>query len=180
MRADTIVVPEAEPAYEWVRDRALQKMSPSRRHAVLQGSWYRILTDWAGDRGWSGTEWRFVITPPGEDSRPLVPDVAYIGAERLAALPEEAREYPPLAPDIVVEILSPGDRAIDVDHKRDVYRAAGTTLILIVDPMNRTIEAFERDESPRRYAATETFRSTAFPDLLVDLSALFGKLDRPG
>ncbi len=179
MHVGTILVPDDKPAYEWVRGRALQKMSPTRRHAVLQGSFYRILDDWAHERGSVGTEWQFYVAPRGEEPRPLVPDVAYIAADRLSALSEEFREYPPLAPDIVVEILSPGDRAIDVDHKREVYLSAGTSLVLIVDPIRRTMRAFTLGAPPRDCNMTDTYQSDDFPSLTIDLATIFAKLDTP-
>ena len=92
MRTTEIVVPEGKPAFEWVRGRALQKMSPSRKHSMLQRAFAFLLYEWAAGRGWIGTEWRFRVTPPGEEQRPLVPDVAYIAADRLATVSEvEAR-----------------------------------------------------------------------------------------
>ena len=179
MQRAAIVVPEGKPAYEWVRGRALQKMSPTRRHAVLQAVFIRLLGDWAQGSGWIGSEWRFIVAPPSEAARPLVPDVAYVAAERLAALPEAEREYPPLAPDIVVEILSPGDRSVDVEHKCAVYLAAGTSVVLIVDPLQRTMEAYESGTSPRRYDASGRYVSSSVAGLAIDLAAVFAKLDAP-
>ncbi len=70
-----------------------------------------------------GTEWRFRASPPGEDVHPLVPDIAYLSYERLRPLSPRDREVPPVAPEIVVEILSPDDREKDVIEKRRVYFA---------------------------------------------------------
>jgi Uma2 family endonuclease len=179
MDVGSIVVPEAKPAFEWVRGRALQKVSPSRRHGKLQLAFGRVLTNWAQDRGEVASEWRFYVAPPGEAPRPLVPDVAYLSGAKFDALPDASREYPPLAPDIVVEILSPDDRAVDVDHKREVYLAAGTLLVLIVDPLEQTMRVFERGAAPRFLGATGFFQSTAFPDLSIDLAPIFATLDRP-
>ena len=112
-----IVLPETKPETEWVRGRALQKMSPKRDHSRLQGALYSALTRWAEGRGEVGPEWRFRVAPPGEVRRPLVPDVAYVSNERLRPLSYEELQLPPLAPDVAVEILSPGDRRIDIDDQ---------------------------------------------------------------
>jgi len=37
MELDEIVLPETKPETEWVRGRALQKMSPMRDHSLIQG-----------------------------------------------------------------------------------------------------------------------------------------------
>jgi len=179
MPVHQIELPEAKPAYEWVRGRALQKMSPSRSHSVLQLAFGLLLRAWAAGRGWVGSEWRFVVTPRDGDPRPLVPDVAYIATEKLANLSEAEREYPPIAPDIVVEILSPGDRAIDIDHKRDVYLAAGVTLVLIVDPLGRTMRASSPSQPERECSAGETYTTPLVPGLTIDLPAIFAQLDTP-
>ncbi len=39
-----------------------------------------------------------------------MPDVAYISRERLAPLSDEEIEVPTVAPELVVEIVSPDDR----------------------------------------------------------------------
>jgi len=53
------------------------------------------------------------------------------------------RESPPVAPEIVVEILSPDDRLRDVDEKRRVYLAWGVTLELIADPDARIVDVYD-------------------------------------
>jgi Uma2 family endonuclease len=64
------------------------------------------------------------------------PDVAFITRERLPdPLPAG---FPALAPDLVVEVLSPDDRPRDVQAKVADWLAAGTRLVWIVDPERRT------------------------------------------
>ena len=135
-----IVLPETKPETEWVRGRALQKMSPKLNHSLLQGALTAAFRQWAVGRGKAGPELRFRVAPPGEMRRPLVPDVAYISRERLHGLSGEDLQSPPLAPDVAIEILSPGDRRIDVDDKIDVYLRGGSSLVIVVDPESRIVE----------------------------------------
>jgi Uma2 family endonuclease len=174
-----IVLPETKPETEWLLDRSVQKVSPTRRHALLQLAVAVRLRAWARGLGEVGTEWRFRITPPGEITRPLVPDAAYVSYERMMALSIAERETPPLAPDIVVEILSPDDRPADVAHKRDVYLAAGTTTFLIIDPDRRTMDVFEADNAHREYHDEDTYASERFPGLTLSLAGVFAELDTP-
>ena len=174
-----IVLPETEPETEWVLDRPLQKVSPTRRHAVVQLAVAMRLVAWARDRGQVGTEWRFRITPRGEFTRPLVPYVAYVANERLASLPPAERETPLIPPDIAVEIRSPDDRSRDIEHKIQVYLAAGVRMVLIVDPDVRTIESFEAGEQPRVHGGHDCFRSELFPDLTFSVEEIFAQLDLP-
>jgi Uma2 family endonuclease len=169
-------VPETKPATEWILGEAVQKVSPRRSHALVQCAMAQLLRTWARGRGECGLEWRFRITPPGGPTRPLVPDLAFLSNERAAGLSGEDREVPPVAPDIVVEILSPEDRADRVASKREVYLAAGTRSVLIFDPRDRTLDAFT-PSGHTRLTAPAVFASEAFPGLEIDLAALFGELD---
>jgi Uma2 family endonuclease len=174
-----IVLPETTPETEWVRGRPLQKVSPTRRHAIVQLAVAIRLRAWSRQRGEVGTEWRFRITPPGEVTRPLVPDVAYVSYERLGSLPVAERETPPFAPDIVVEIRSPDDRPADIDHKRDVYLAGGAGLLLFVDPDRRTMDVFDGGAGHRTYDEGDTYVSECFRGLTIVLAEIFADLDPP-
>jgi Uma2 family endonuclease len=61
MSTGEIVLPETKPETEWVRGRALQKVSPQRDHSRLQGILTIELTRWAAGRGEVGREWRFLV-----------------------------------------------------------------------------------------------------------------------
>lgn len=172
-----IVLPETKPETEWLRGRPVRKVSPKRRHALLQGAVYQVLRAWARGKGEVGPEWRFRLTPPGEYTRPLVPDVAYVSYERLRGLSGRDLETPPFAPDIVVEILSPDDRAADVQHKREIYLATGAGLLLIVDPDARSIEALE--DGAQVTLTSGAYESRRFAGLRIAPAELFAELDIP-
>jgi Uma2 family endonuclease len=140
MAASDIVLPVTEPETEWVRGRPLQKVRPTRTHSLLQLKLGSELRAWAGPRGEVGSEWRFRVAPPGEPARPLIPDISYVRVDRLRGLTGNDLEVPRLSPDVAVEILSPGDRRADIDDKIATYLAAGSVLVMIVDPKTQTVE----------------------------------------
>ena len=144
-----IILPEAKPALEWVRGRVLQKVSPRRKHALAQSRFASALDAWAEANacGTVGTEWEFRQQPPGEIRRPLVPDVAYVSFERLPFDESPATDIPPVAPDAVVEVLSPGDHREDVDDKLRVYRATGVLIVFLVDTESRRVQVHDCDGS---------------------------------
>jgi Uma2 family endonuclease len=76
------------------------------------------------------------------------PDVAFIARER-APDPDFAK-YPALAPDLVVEVLSPGDRPGEVHAKVGDWLSAGCRLVWVVDPQRRVARVYRAD-------GTETF-----------------------
>lgn len=142
----TISLPEAKPAFEWVNGRALQKVSPKRRHSLAQGAFFMALGTWAHAKGAGmvGPEWRFHVQPPGEYRRPLVPDVAFLSYARMPYEQQLKTEEPQIAPDAVVEVLSPNDRKRDVEDKVRVYLAAGTHVIFLVDPQRQEVTIIDR------------------------------------
>src|ERR1700674_2107802 len=142
-----IEVPETKPATEWVNGRALQKMNPRERHSRAQSAFLVALLTWSREHGAGrvGAEWDFRLAPPGEPRRPLVPDVAYLSYERVGYDDDEGASIPRVAPNVVVEILSPGDARRDVNEKIRVYLASGTDVVFIVDPARMTVIAHSAD-----------------------------------
>lgn len=174
--APDLGIPEVKPAIESVRGAWEQKMSPRRQHAILQGRLWKILDSAFGDAGEAGTEWRFYLLPPGEMPSSLVPDVAYVSFERMPEEHGERREKPTIAPDIAVEILSPDDRMKTLAEKIQLYLANGTRLVMVVDPIERTV-TFHESSGVRTIAQIQAIAvPRAYPNLTIDLNALFAKL----
>jgi hypothetical protein len=80
MHQPEIVLAFTKPETEWVRGRALPKMSPTRDHARAQLLFGAALDRWAKRRGEVGTEWHFRIQPTHGSRRPLVPDLAFVSS----------------------------------------------------------------------------------------------------
>lgn len=178
MAQHEILLPQTEPETEWVRGRALQKVSPQRDHARLQLAFGMALDRWAAGRGEVGTEWRFRIAPPGDVRRPLVPDVAYVANERLRGLSGQDLQVPPFAPDVAVEILSPDDRRDDVNDKIAVYLRAGSAVVIVVDPERRTVELHDVAHI-KRMDETGVIEHPALPNFSYGARELFAVLRAP-
>ncbi len=73
----------------------------------------------------------------------LVPDVAGWKREKLLALPDTVAIS--VAPDWVCEVLSPSTASRDKKQKARRYHAAGVQWYWLVDPRDRTVEAFRRE-----------------------------------
>ena len=63
------------------------------------------------------------------------PDVAFVAAERVPHV--GTRGFAELAPDLVVEVVSPSDRASEVSAKAAMWLDAGVRLVWVVDPQAR-------------------------------------------
>lgn len=129
-------------------------------------------------RGRSGTEWDFLLTPPGEHAKQLVPDIAYVSYERIAYDDDAAAEIPRVAPNVAVEVLSPGDRRDVRREKIRIYLAAASDLVLFVDPEQQAVTSFDTF-GERRYVADETIEHPAMPALKFSLADIFRKPPPP-
>ena len=70
------------------------------------------------------------------------PDIAFIRRERL---PEASTGFLQLAPDLVVEVLSPSDRPGEVLAKTGDWLVAGVVLVWVIDPERRLARVYRAD-----------------------------------
>ena len=97
------------------------------------------------------------------------PDASLVRQERWRALSEAEREgFPPLCPDLVVELASPSDQPQAMRRKLATYMANGAALGWLLLPQSRTVEV---------WTAAETANS---PLVLNDPSELEAGLEFPG
>lgn len=82
------------------------------------------------------------------------PDVAFIAKDRLPS--RDTRGYPALAPDLVVEVLSPDDRPGEVLAKVGDWLSAGCRLVWVVDPERRVARVYRHDGSEAILTETDT------------------------
>lgn len=69
------------------------------------------------------------------------PDVASVSQERLEAV-GEVEGYWPGAPDLAVEVISPGDSHVEVEEKVFDWLEAGTKMVLTINPRKRSITVY--------------------------------------
>jgi Uma2 family endonuclease len=105
-----------------------------------------------------------------------IPDVSFISWDRL---PDRKLPQTPiwgLAPDLAVEILSPGNTEKEMERKLHDYFDAGVRCVWYVDPRRREVRVFSDIETHETLSESETLHAS---DLLegfhVDLQAFFAK-----
>jgi Uma2 family endonuclease len=171
-----IILPETQPETEWLRGRAVQKVSPKRRHGELQVWLAWRLTTWARGRGRVASEWRFRVAPAGEVVRPLVPDISYLSYDRMRGKAASEWDTPLGAPEVAVEIRSPDDRAADLADKVATLLRAGTSVVFVIDTDERTVEVHDAAGTDT-LAAFGTLEHAALPGFSVDLTEMFDALE---
>jgi len=165
-----------ETEVELIDGIEVPKMSPKRRHSVLQLAIGEMLRAWAGERGTVGTEWRFCLEPQTDCETSLVPDIAFVSAERLESLTDDEVEEPPFAPDIAVEIRSPGDRERNVARKIKRHLEHGGRLVLDIQPALRTIVAHDAN-GRQTFGQADTFNHVEVSGLTFSVGDYFAKAD---
>jgi Uma2 family endonuclease len=86
----------------------------------------------------------FKLPKGGERS----PDVAWVTLERWNTLTrEQQRKFPPIAPDFVLELLSPTDSLEKTQAKMQEYMNSGVRLGWLVDRDNHYVEIYRINQS---------------------------------
>jgi len=69
------------------------------------------------------------------------PDVTFVSRQRLEAV-GEIEGYWPGAPDVTVEVISPSDRYTDVEDKVVEWLEAGSRMVIVVNPRQRSVTVY--------------------------------------
>jgi Uma2 family endonuclease len=121
-----------------------------------------------------------VVPGPGiifSDQDSVVPDLVFVSNERWNTI--VSGEYFIAAPDLIVEILSPGseNRARDLKAKRDLYGKYGVKEYWVVDGENRSVLIFrltgEGLEEVSILRNEDQFSSPLLPAFELKLSDIF-------
>lgn len=111
--------------------------------------------------------------PNGSDRSP---DVSWIQSERWNALSAEQREkFPPIAPDFVLELMSPSDSLSETQAKMQEYMNAGVKLGWLIDRKTRRVEIY-RQSQPKEVLESPTSLSgeDILPGFVLDLQIVWG------
>ncbi len=101
-----------------------------------------------------------------------VPDVSFVARGRL---PEEEppEGFLELAPDLVVEVVSPTDRRREVDQKVVEWLNAGTRLVWVIHPTRRTVTVHRPPDTTEELTETATLNGA---DVIPGFSCRVGDL----
>ena len=106
------------------------------------------------------------------------PDVAWIAKERWAALPlENRRKFPAIAPDFVLELLSPSDSWADAQAKMREYVENGVRLGWLIDADTKQVEIYRLGHPVELLPRPDTLANEAvLPGFVLNLSSIFSAL----
>src|SRR5438876_11808007 len=116
------------------------------RHGAVAARLAKVLMDYADAQDLGqvvAAETGFTLATDPDTVR--APDAAFVRRERLPDPPPAG--FARLAPDLVVEVLSPDDRPGEVLAKVADWLSAGTRLVWVVDPAGRLARVYRAEGS---------------------------------
>ncbi len=103
------------------------------------------------------------------------PDVAFVTRDRMP--PSGTTAYLALAPDLVVEVLSPDDRPGEVLAKVADWLSAGTRLVWVVDPERCLARIYRHDGSEDVVTGADALDGEdVLPGFACSLEAIFQRI----
>lgn len=174
--ADLECLPEDGNRYELIDGELYVSKAPGWKHqrAVMRLGY--LLEAYTEETG------RGTIAPgPGiifDDYNGVIPDLVYVSPEREHLITDRGLTG---APDLVVEVLSPGAKNTERDRliKRQLYSRRGVLEYWIVDPDGETVEVYRLEESDlvlaRRLQKSDTLTSLVLPGFSCPAAEIFTK-----
>jgi Uma2 family endonuclease len=133
-------IPNDDYHYELVEGRVIRMSPPGGRHGVLATEIAALLLHHVKARGLGAVMTAAGVKLAANPDTVRELDIAFVRQDRIPAngVPDG---YWPGAPDLAVEIRSPGDRRSEIAAKVADYLARGVRLVWVVDPKKKTVTA---------------------------------------
>lgn len=152
--ADVEALADDSNRYDLLRGELIQMSPAGRRHGRTTGRISKYLGSWIDDHDlgeWYTAETGFILARDPDIL--LAPDFSFVQSHRL---PADEDGYLELAPDLIVEVVSPSDRWSQVTDQVLVWLDAGVRLVLIVDPIGQTVTVWTPDRVSRVLTTADT------------------------
>ena len=128
---------------ELVRGRLVVSEPPGFAHGAIVAKIARLLGNFADGRDLGVVTGESGFTLERNPDTVRAPDVSFVRRDRVPdPIPRGFIEF---APDLAVEVLSPGNRPGEMLAKIGDWLKAGARLVWIVDPIRRTARVYRAD-----------------------------------
>lgn len=176
--AEFLALPEEKPALEYIDGEVTQKVSPQFRHSRSQRRFATLVNHYGEPRKLASAEPELRVTFAG---RSFVPDVSVFTWDRIPEEEDgEVTNAVTIAPDIAVEIVSPGQSVRDQSERCRWYVANGVRIALLNNPEDRrgrSVRVFRHGaESPPLRGADRVDLGDVIPGFSFTVDALFAAL----
>ncbi len=162
--AEYLAMPETTTAHNLIDGRLYTSPAPEMRHQDIVMELATALRAFAQEHG--GHAFVSPMDCHLPDGSVLQPDVGYVSAERADII----ERWVMGAPDLVVEVLSPGTRRFDRVKKLRAYEKNGVREAWLVDPDSQTVIVFTGEENAWRKEQSVLF-GDPIPSALAPLGS---------
>lgn len=167
-------LPEGEGKRELVRGEVVEYMPVGGVHGEIALNIGALLKAWArtNQSGYVGVEAGYRLGEGPDSVRAT--DVSHVRQGRIpeGGVPEK---YWELAPDLAVEVVSPTEKADEVQEKVQDYLGAGTPLVWVVYPRTQQAVVYTPDGLARTYNTGDVLEfSQVLPGFSCTVADLFG------
>lgn len=175
---DLLRMGDAGAGFELVRGR-LQELNVSTESSRVGGKVYARLDRYCEERaaGWAfppETGFRCFSADAADPDRVRKPDAAFVS---FAALPVERYQrtgYGAAVPDLVAEVISPNDNAVEVEEKIGEWLAAGVRVVWELYPDSSSIRAYRAGRPSDIFGPADTLTAPdVLPGFAVPVAELF-------
>ena len=170
--ADYAKLPEGAP-YQLIEGKLVMSPSPTifHQHVILNIA--RAMTDHVNPK-----KLGIVLVSPIDvylsDTNTFQPDIVFVAADRLDIIEEKNIRD---APNLVVEVLSPSTARYDLNAKMNVYAKHGVVEYWVVDPTNKSVDAYELNAGGykliQHVQAEETVSSRTIKGFTISCTTIF-------
>jgi len=173
--ADLDLMPDDGNRYEIIEGEIYMSRAPTITHQCVVHNLQMGIGSFL-----TGNPIGLIVPGPGvifDDFNGVIPDIVFVSNERRAQVASGERFTG--APDLVIEIVSPGaeNERRDRTIKRRLYGRFGVKECWLVDLLTRSVEVYKLVESGLELAATlrgeDELTSSALPGFRLNLTDLF-------
>jgi Uma2 family endonuclease len=167
------LMPETGPRYQLINGDLRMVPALNRYHQVISRNLEFILLSFLEGHP-IGELYHAPFDVYLSDIDVFQPDIVVIRNENLRILTAIGAEG---APDLVIEILSPKTRILDLEPKRQAYSREGVAELWIIDPAPQTVAVYRFNENLEAPVAVkeaaDILESPLLPGLQIDLQKVF-------
>ena len=171
---ELLTLPDDGKCYELLDGELVGTMPPGGEHALVMVSASFALRAYVRDHALGAV----LAGDPGiilhrNPDRVRAPDVCFISRERVpeGGIPQG---YLEVVPDFMIEIVSPGDSAGEVQAKLEEWLRAGARLVWAMYPDTCSIVAYKSLQSGRVFAESELIDAApVLPEFSIRVADLF-------
>ncbi len=169
---DLDALPENEEIRREIVDGELfVTRAPHWKHQNIIVTLSSVLNQWSKQM-----QMGVVVTCPGiipSQENSVIPDLVWVSKQRLAEIEDEAGHFTGF-PELVVEVLSPGERNIyrDKQAKLKLYSQGGVQEYWIVDRFSQQVEVYRPDNGKLTLTLSLTTSDNLTSPLLPDFNLL--------